>query len=187
MSIRYMVVQRLGNTLRLPLADLDDMHQPVGSYRIYNIEKVIVNPFGDATEFIPAERDLVAENDRLRDENACLEHDIRMLNRDIEDDRSENAEMGSALRECADENDRLREAAERDADVLESLNLSLEESQAENAKLRELVRRYAEYTSQDRCEGCVCKLRCNDGEIDECWQAVEIRKMARELGIEVDE
>lgn len=55
----------------------------------------------------------------------------------------------------------------------------------ENAKLRELCRKFAEYVSQDRCEGCVCKHRCNDGEIDECWQLTEIRKAAYELGIEV--
>jgi len=56
----------------------------------------------------------------------------------------------------------------------------------ENAKLRELVLRYVEYTSQDRCEGCVFKLRCNDGYVDECWRFAEIRGLARELGIEVD-
>jgi len=57
----------------------------------------------------------------------------------------------------------------------------------DNAKLRELVRRYVEYTSQDRCEGCVFKSRCNDSEVDECWQLTEIRGLARELGIEVKE
>lgn len=57
----------------------------------------------------------------------------------------------------------------------------------ENAKLRELCRRFAEYVSHDRCEGCVCKSRCNDGKIEECWQRTEIREIARELGIEVDE
>ena len=57
--------------------------------------------------------------------------------------------------------------------------------QTENAKLRELVRKYVEYTSQDRCEGCVCKRKCNDGDVDECWQRTEIRELARELGIEV--
>ena len=57
----------------------------------------------------------------------------------------------------------------------------------ENAKLRELVRKYVEYTSQDRCEGCVCKRKCNDGDVDECWQRTEIRELSRELGIEVDE
>ena len=60
-----------------------------------------------------------------------------------------------------------------------------EEILAENAKLRELVRMYVEYTSQDRCEGCVCKSRCNEGDVEECWQLTEIRGLARELGIEV--
>ena len=59
--------------------------------------------------------------------------------------------------------------------------------QTENAKLRELCRKFAEYVSQDRCEGCVCKRKCNDGDVDECWQRTEIRELARELGIEVDE
>lgn len=56
----------------------------------------------------------------------------------------------------------------------------------ENAKLRELCKRFAEYVSQDRCEGCVCKRRCNDGEIEECWQRTEIRSAAHELGVEVE-
>lgn len=59
--------------------------------------------------------------------------------------------------------------------------------QDENAKLRELVCKYVEYTSQDRCEGCVYKRKCNDGDVDECWQRTEIRELACELGIEVDE
>ena len=31
-----------------------------------------------------------------------------------------------------------------------------ESLQTENAKLRELCKRFAEYVSQDNCEGCVC-------------------------------
>ena len=57
---------------------------------------------------------------------------------------------------------------------------------AENAKLRELCKMFAEYVSQDRCEGCVVKRRCNDGEVEECWQLAEIRKVAGELRIEVE-
>lgn len=57
----------------------------------------------------------------------------------------------------------------------------------ENAKLRELVRKFAEYISQDRCEGCVVKSRCNNGYVDECWQLTNIRRKAAELGIEVDQ
>ena len=57
---------------------------------------------------------------------------------------------------------------------------------AENAKLRELCRRFSEYVSHDRCEGCVVKRRCNDGEVYECWQMGEIRKLAHELRVEVE-
>ena len=71
------------------------------------------------------------------------------------------------------------------ADTIWELRDDLQRANAENAKLRELCRKFAEYVSQDRCEGCVCKHRCNDGEIDECWQLTEIRKAAYELGIEV--
>lgn len=55
---------------------------------------------------------------------------------------------------------------------------------SENAKLRELARRFGEYVSQDRCEGCVMKRRCNNGDVEECWQMAEIRALANELGIE---
>ena len=73
-------------------------------------------------------------------------------------------ECGGAFREC-------------DASNLEN----------ENEKLRELVHRYVEYTSQDRCEGCVCKRACNECMVEECWQLTEIRKAEKEaceLGIE---
>lgn len=70
-------------------------------------------------------------------------------------------------------------------EYLEFVRSGFANLKAENAKLRELVARYGEYTSQDRCDGCVCKSRCNDGDVDECWQLTEIRGLARELGIEV--
>ena len=59
-----------------------------------------------------------------------------------------------------------------------------EKLESENAKLRELARRFGEYVSQDRCEGCVMKRRCNNGDVEECWQMTEIRALANELGIE---
>lgn len=59
--------------------------------------------------------------------------------------------------------------------------------EAENTKLRELVRKYGEYTDQDRCEGCACKSRCSDGDVDECWQLTEIRELTRKLEVGVDE
>ena len=58
--------------------------------------------------------------------------------------------------------------------------------ESENTRLRELCMRFAEYVSQDRCEGCVYKRRCDGGEIDECWQRTEIREIAHKLGIEVE-
>ena len=63
----------------------------------------------------------------------------------------------------------------------------IERLEEENAKLWELVRKYGEYLDQDHCEGCVCKYRCNNGDIDECWQLTEIRELASELGIRVGE
>ncbi len=77
-------------------------------------------------------------------------------------------ECGGAFRKC-------------DAD-----DESIRRLEAENAKLRELVRKYGEYTDQDRCEGCVCKSRCNDGDIEECWQLTKIRELARKLGVEAN-
>lgn len=71
-------------------------------------------------------------------------------------------------------------------DCIDVIDDDYERLKVENTKLRELCRRFAEYASQDRCEGCVCKSRCNDGLIDECWQRTKIREMARELGVEAD-
>ena len=70
-------------------------------------------------------------------------------------------------------------------DMCDDVDEKFSELEAENTKLRKLARKYSEYTDQDRCEGCVCKSRCNNGDIDECWQLTEIRGLARELGIEV--
>lgn len=75
------------------------------------------------------------------------------------------------------------ESATRLLDMCDWIDAEFHKVQAENAKLRKLVRRYSEYTDQDRCEGCVLKRSCNDGEVDECWQIAEIRDMEKELGV----
>lgn len=67
-----------------------------------------------------------------------------------------------------------------------SVLLDIADALDENTKLRELARRFGEYVSQDRCEGCVCKSRCNNGGVEECWQMTKIRALANELGVEVD-
>lgn len=69
-------------------------------------------------------------------------------------------------------------------DLIADAEYKYDDLRAENVKLRELVRKYSEYTDQDRCEGCFCKSRCNDGDVDECWQLTEIQELARKLGIE---
>lgn len=74
-----------------------------------------------------------------------------------------------------------------DEDELYGLHCDIGRLEQENAKLRELCKRYGEYVSQDRCEGCVYKMRCSSGLIDECWQRGEIRNLARKLGVEVEE
>ena len=105
---------------------------------------------------------------------------------------SDRPSDGMALDELRDEFDWIIEfqgrMAERicgDADV-HNLADYVSKLEVDNAKLRELCKRFSDYVSHDRCEGCVYKSRCNDGLIDECWQLTEIRKLASELGVEVD-
>ena len=79
----------------------------------------------------------------------------------------------------------LRKWIDSETDVKKRAVLVIAESiETENEKLRELARRFGEYVSQDRCEGCVVKSRCNNGDVEECWQMTEIRALANELGIE---
>ena len=77
------------------------------------------------------------------------------------------------------------ESATRLLDMCDRIDAEFHNIQAENDKLRELVRKYGEYIDQDRCEGCVCKSRCNNGDVDECWQLTEICELASKLGIKV--
>ena len=67
--------------------------------------------------------------------------------------------------------------------VPDSLSIRLK---VENSRLLKLCKMFAEYVSQDRCEGCCCKSRCRDGLIDECWMLSDIRELASELGMVVD-
>lgn len=76
--------------------------------------------------------------------------------------------------------------ATNDEEAIPYINNVVAAHERENAKLRELCEMFAEYVSQDRCEGCVVKRRCNEGDIEECWQLAEIRKVAGELRIEVE-
>ena len=152
-----------------------------------------------ASEFVDCLHEVQRETEQLKAENAKLRAERDYLLANSNPTATELRRVRSAWKSDRDENAKLREQvvqlkddweSERDyADQMEanekkavSENAKL---RAENVKLRELVRKYGEYTGQDRCEGCVCKSRCNDGDVDECWQLTEIRGLARELGIEV--
>lgn len=139
MSTRWMAVQYVGDTLRLPVVNDGDMDKPFGSSVLErDVKRIVVNPFSDSPQtFVPE-----LENVKLREELEAVGTAAYLYGRD---------------------------------------NLK-----AENTKLRELCRRFSEYVGHDRCEGCVVKRRCNDGEVDECWQMGEIRKLAHELGVEVE-
>ena len=97
------------------------------------------------------------------------------------------ADMSMISAQCDELRNAESEMPRYDGMDYEELVTAAQFSWMESARLRELVRRYVEYTSQDRCEGCVCKSRCNDGDVDECWQLTEIRRLARELGIEAED
>jgi len=131
---------------------------------------------------IEAER-LVEENEELRAENAKLRE--RYYAYEYKMDGLVSSLTGGLLsKSAATPNDVLYSSVvdELTEDQIKE-NCKLE---ADNAKLRELARRFGEYVSQDRCEGCVMKRRCNNGDVEECWQMTEIRALANELEIEVE-
>lgn len=127
----------------------------------------VVEPCGEGCRIHHIESDSIARDGR--DTFVPLRH-VSKQKRRIFELEEENAKMWSELESVG----------------TAAYLYGRDQLKTENAKLRELVRRYVEYTSQDRCEGCVVKSRCNDGEVDECWQLTEIRGLAREIGVEVE-
>ena len=131
------------------------------------------------------------------DENRTLEAENANLCQQLADVTESNANLCQQLADVTESIGRVEERCAKLREYVAELEELLPENGrwyraetveayvAEIAKLRELVRRYVEYTSQDRCEGCVCKSRCNEGDVEECWQLTEIRGLARELVIEV--
>jgi len=117
---------------------------------------------------------------------------IDELNKSADEWNSSNMfELARMCHEAADTIWQLRDdlqranAAVRDAEHDESMAWDrVRKAEAENANLRELARRFGEYVSLDRCEGCVMKRRCNNGDVEECWQLTEIRALANELRVD---
>ena len=64
MSIRWMAVQFVGDTLRLPIVSKPDMDKPFGSSELEReVRRIVVNPFSDNPQtFVPE-----AENAKLRE------------------------------------------------------------------------------------------------------------------------
>lgn len=69
MSVRWMAVQYVGNTLRLPVVNDGDMDKPFGSSVLErDVKRIVVNPFSDSPQmFVPE-----LENARLRELCASL-------------------------------------------------------------------------------------------------------------------
>lgn len=84
------------------------------------------------------------------------------------------------------EETRLWRAVAKERGVLiDRMHTENAELSKENTVLRKLIYKFADYVSQDRCEGCVDKTKCNEGLMDECWQMTAIREIASRYGIEV--
>lgn len=45
MTTRYIVVQIIGDTLKLPIADLKNLEVPFGSTRFDGIREIVLNPY----------------------------------------------------------------------------------------------------------------------------------------------
>ena len=69
MSVRWMAVQYVGNTLRLPVVNDGDMDKPFGSSVLErDVKRIVVNPFSDSPQtFVPE-----LENANLRELCASL-------------------------------------------------------------------------------------------------------------------
>lgn len=144
---------------------------------------------GMTLEELREEYDWIYEFQSRMAERICEDADIHNLVDYVGKLEDENAKLREELDLC------LRLAPECDGceamlDCDECLRADSSQKERkrldyENGQLRELCKLFAEYVSYDRCEGCICKSRCNDGEIDECWQLAEIRDAAHELGVEV--
>lgn len=69
MSVRWMAVQYVGNTLRLPVVNDGDMDKPFGSSVLErDVKRIVVNPFSDNPQtFVPE-----LENSKLRELCASL-------------------------------------------------------------------------------------------------------------------
>ena len=83
------------------------------------------------------------------------------------------------LRDAADTIDNLR-------GMCQDVQFENEGLKVENEQLRKVIDLCSEYISDDRCEGCVVKHACYNGDVDDCFMRVRLINMMHDLGIEVD-
>jgi len=69
--------------------------------------------------------------------------------------------------------------------ILSDLSRYVYRLEDENKRLREVADLCSEYIEDDRCEGCIVKHACYNGDIDDCFMRVRLINIMRELGIEV--
>ena len=85
------------------------------------------------------------------------------------------------------ENARLRDSLE-ESEHDESIAWDrVRKTEAENEQLRKVVDLCSEYIEDDRCEGCIVKHACYNGDIDDCFMRVRLINMMHDIGIEVDD
>ena len=104
MSTRWMMVQYVGNTLRLPVVNESDMGKHFGSSVLeHEVKRIVVNPFSDNPQTFVLEselKDAEAENVKLRE-------DVDRLIQAVED--LHDVSLEDRLVQMENENESLRE------------------------------------------------------------------------------
>lgn len=73
MSVRWMAVQYVGNTLRLPVVNDDDMDKPFGSSVLErDVKHIVVNPFSDSPQTFVPELENAKLRELVRQMHTCL-------------------------------------------------------------------------------------------------------------------
>lgn len=83
------------------------------------------------------------------------------------------------------ENEQLRDTMSQMAHDHAEQTREIRALRVENEQMRKVLDLCSEYIADGRCEGCVLKHPCYEGDIDDCWMKVQLMRMMSDLGIEV--
>lgn len=146
MSVRWIAVQYVGDTLRLPIVDNDTMDKPFGSTVLERpISKIVVNPFSEKPRTFVEKREhldsgsaiemlrtfltmspSVVYPDEVLEHLQAVEDEVCEVRRSFEDSieylRQENIDWEDRYRELAKENANLRELVRQDYGFIKYLN-----------------------------------------------------------------